>query len=216
MSNRPSELSSTEFSSGRERRVFFSFHYGEDKDRASVVSNSWPNFVDSGTWQEAKELGDESIKRLICLGVDQTSVTCVLVGAHTWRERWTRYEIARSVEQGKGIVAVRIDGIADKQTKQPSFAGWNPLAHIGVGKAKNNKYFLFENINGQWMRYQDHQVPLVKPIYLPDMTIGYVHPLSVALLEFDYVRQNGPENLTKWIDAAAQKIAKQTGGRTLS
>lgn len=56
---------------------------------------------------------------------------------------------------------------------------------------------LFENINSQWIRYQDHNLPLAKPSNVPDMSLGYVQPLSVGLLEYDYVHQNGIDNLAR-------------------
>ena len=49
---------------------------------------------------------------------------------------------------------------------------------------------------------------MAKPPYLPDMSIGYVQPLSVGLLEYDYVEQNGSENLAAWIAQAAEKAGK--------
>jgi hypothetical protein len=200
------------------RQVFFSFDYGEDRNRAGVVCGSWrmhhadgtagASFVDSSIWQEAKALGDEAVKRLICGGTKQTSVTCVLVGAHTWEVQWARYEIAQSVERGNGLLAVRINGIVDNHTRRTSAAGRNPLAYMGLGKAKDGQYFIFENSNAQWIRYQDHPLPVAKPSYLPEMSVGYVQPLTVGLLEYDYIKQDGAKNLLAWIDRATQSAGK--------
>ena len=198
------------------RAVFFSFCYNEDRHRADVVCAAWSArlpagaaaYVDSRVSEPAKALGEDEVKRAIRNGVDQTTVTCVLIGAHTWEDRWVRYEIARSVERGNGLFAVRINGIADPKTQQRTVSGWNPLAYVGVGKIKSGDYLLFENINGQWSRYPDHPLSLPKPAYVPDMSVGYVHPLSVGLSEYDYVAQKGSENLDRWIEQAAAKGAK--------
>ena len=200
------------------RQVFFSFDYDEDRNRADVIYQSWrghdagsmgaASFVGSSIWQEAKALSDEGAKRLIREGIGQTCVTCVLVGAHTWERDWTRYEIAQSIERGSGLLAVRINGIADTRTRQTSAAGRNPLAYMGLGKAKNGEYFIFENSNAQWIRYQDHPSPIAKPSYLPEMSVGYVQPLTVGLFEYDYVKQDGAKNLPAWIDRAAQSAGK--------
>jgi hypothetical protein len=128
----------------------------------------------------------------------------VLIGAHTWEDRWVRYEIARSVERGNGLFAIRISGIADPKTQQRTLSGWNPLAYLGVGKIKGGGYLLFENVNGQWSRYEDHPLPLPKPAHVPNMSVGYVQPLSVGLHEYDYVAQNGSDNLDAWIAEAAK------------
>jgi hypothetical protein len=196
------------------RKVFLSFSYDEDSRRVDVIYDFWQThhprgvsrFVDRRISGQAKALGEEEVKRAIREGVDQTTVTCVLVGAHTWQDRWVRYEIARSVERGNGLFAVRINGIADPQTHQRTAAGWNPLAYLGVGKIAGGGYLMFENINGQWIRYQDHALSLAKPAYLPAMSLGYVQPLSVGLLEYDYVTQNGAENLEQWIEQAAAAV----------
>jgi hypothetical protein len=130
------------------------------------------------------------------------------VGAHTWEGRWARYEIAQSVERGNGLLAVRINGVADTRTRQTSGAGRNPLAYMGVGKAKDGQYFIFENSNAQWIRYQDHPLPVRKPSYLPEMSVGYVQPLTVGLFEYDYIKQDGLKNLPSWIDRAARSAGK--------
>ena len=200
----------------QDRSVFFSFSYDEDRYRADAIYDLWrarnpnrvPGFADSRVSQEAKASGEEDVKRAIRAGVDQSTVTCVLIGAHTWQDRWVRYEIARSVERGNGLFGVRINGIADPKTQQKTPAGWNPLAYVGLGKIKGGSYLLYENINGQWIKYQDHALSLAKPPYLPDMSVGYVQPLSVGLHEYDYVAQNGTENLAEWIEQAAEKAGK--------
>jgi hypothetical protein len=200
------------------RRVFFSFDCDHDPGRAAVVVDSWrdrhpvrteaPSLSDSSVWGAAKDVGEEGVKRLIRAGIEQTSVTCVLTGARTWESRWARYEIAGSVVQGSGLLAVRINGIADTKTRQTSASGWNPLAYLGIGKARSGEYFLFENVNGQWMRYQDYTESIARPCYLQDMSEGYVQPLSTGLVEYDYVKQSGAENLNRWIELAAQKAGK--------
>ncbi len=194
-------------------KVFFSFCYDEDRHRADVVCAAWQArrppgaaaCLDSRVAESANALGEDEIKRAICNGVDQTTVTCVLTGAHTWEKRWVRYEIARSVERGNGLLAVRISGVPDPRTHQTTVSGWNPLAYIGIGKVKGGDYLLFENVNGQWSRYQDQPLPLSKPAYVPDMNVGYVQPLSVGLSEYDYVAQYGSENLDRWIAQAAAR-----------
>jgi len=47
-----------------------------------------------------------------------TSVTVVLVGKDTCQSGWVKYEIERTVEDGKGLLAINISGIADARTKK--------------------------------------------------------------------------------------------------
>ena len=34
------------------------------------------------------------------------------------------------------------------------------------------------------------------------MSVGYVQPLTIGLVEYDYVKQDGVKNLPTWIDRA--------------
>jgi hypothetical protein len=211
MRDRPSAVEATSKTPSTPK-AFFSFCYDEDKGRVDTVYQEWkirhPNVIldclDSMVAEQAKALGETEIKRAIREAVDQTRVTCVLVGAHTWQDRWVRYAIARSLERGSGLLAVRVNGIADPKTGRTTVAGWNPLAYLGIGKLKGGSSLLYENVNGQWTRYEDHSPIISKPTYLPDMSVGYVQALSVGLREYDYAAQRGAEHLPEWIKQAAE------------
>jgi len=108
------------------RRVFFSFHYQDVIDfRANVVRNHKitkddnSGYFDASIWESAKKQGEVALKRLINGGLDNTSVTAVLVGSQTYARRWVHYEIMKSLERGNKLVGVHINGIPDKnrQTK---------------------------------------------------------------------------------------------------
>jgi len=99
------------------RRVFFSFHYDDVASfRANVVRNSGAitgsnqaGFFDASIWEAAKRTSELSIKRLINQGLENTSVTCVLIGSQTYDRHWVRYEILKSLERGNGLLGVHIN-----------------------------------------------------------------------------------------------------------
>ncbi len=119
------------------RRVFFSFHYERDIWRANVVRNSWvtqpdreaAGFWDASLWEEAKKQGDEAIKRMINRGLENTSVTAVLIGAETASREWVEYEIKKSFERGNGLLGIFIDGIKDRYGF-PDGRGANPFDRL--------------------------------------------------------------------------------------
>jgi hypothetical protein len=120
------------------RRVFFSFHYERDIWRANVVRNSWvtqereaAGFWDASLWEEAKKRGDEAIKRMINRGLENTSVTVVLIGAETASRPWVQYEIKKSYERGNGLFGVRIYSIKD-QFGFPDLPGPDPFDHLFI------------------------------------------------------------------------------------
>jgi hypothetical protein len=119
------------------RRVFFSFHYERDIWRASIVRNSWvtrddreeAGFWDASLWEEAQKGGDEAIKRMINNGLENTSVTTVLIGAETFTRQWVIYEIIQSFKRGNGLLGIYIDGIEDRYGRK-DVRGANALDHV--------------------------------------------------------------------------------------
>ena len=115
------------------RRTFFSFHYEKDVWRASVVRNSDvtksdvdAEWIDASLWEEAKEKGDDAIKRLIDDALEGTSVTAVLIGSETSSRAWVQYEIDQSIGRGNGLLGIYIHNIADKDGNTAT-KGSNPL-----------------------------------------------------------------------------------------
>ena len=106
------------------RKVFFSFHYERDIWRTNVVRNSGvvegsaaAGFYDASLWEEAKKKGDAEIKKLIDKGLNGTSVTVVLIGAHTSERKFVDYEIEQSIARGNGLLGIYINGIKDQNGK---------------------------------------------------------------------------------------------------
>lgn len=141
------------------RRVFFSFHYQRDIWRANQVRNSWitqnrkaAGFWDSSLWEEARKKGDTAIKRMIDRGLENTSVTAVLIGAETASRKYVRYEIEQSLERGNGLLGVRIHGLKNK-AGQTSYRGANPFDEITT-------------FNGSW------HVPLSRTVQVYDWKLN--------------------------------------------
>src|SRR5258708_23187661 len=102
------------------RKAYFAFHF-DDIMRVNNVRNAWKithpdgalnrSFYDSSLWENKRLEGDDALKKLIRDGVGYTSAVCVLVGTETWSRRWVKYEIARSVVDDRGLLAVHINGL---------------------------------------------------------------------------------------------------------
>jgi hypothetical protein len=209
------------------RKVFFFFHF-DDVMRVNVVRNAWKithpdnalmrSFYDSSLWETKKLEGDDAVKRLIREGVSYTSAVCVLVGSETWLRRWVKYEIARAIIDERGLLAVHLNSIRHHKTLTPHTRGSNPLEFMAVGKVQDGalspaRHYLFERIaspgpNGyQWMwhRYQDYTDPVRLPKWLAEPAPTYVTPLSNNADSYDYIADNGHQNIGAWIDRAAQR-----------
>jgi hypothetical protein len=209
------------------RKAFFSFHY-DDVMRVNVVRNAWKithpdnalmrSFYDSSLWESKKLEGPEAVKRLIRNGVLYTSAVCVLAGSETWDRQWVRYEIARAIIDGRGLLTVHLNSIRHHKTLTSHTKGANPLSFMGICKEQKNplqqpRYRLYEKrrlANGvggwdwAWLPYKDYTQSVDLPVWVNDPDPGYVMPLSVNAAEYDYIADNGHNNIGGWIDQAAK------------
>lgn len=122
------------------RRVFFSFHYENDIWRANQVRQSWvtqdrqaAGFFDASLWEEVKRRGEDAVRKEILRGIENTSVTAVLIGSETALRTWVQFEINKSLERGNGLVGVRIHSLKD-QNGRTSFPGANPFDLLQVDR----------------------------------------------------------------------------------
>lgn len=94
------------------RRVFFSFHY-DDIMNANIVRMSGQfkptpdtGFYDASLWETARTQGHAAVQRLIDSGLNNTGVTCFLLGAKTSTRPWCKYELKKSIDDRKGILGI--------------------------------------------------------------------------------------------------------------
>ena len=197
----------------RKRRVFFSFHYQQDIWRVNQVRQSWryrhedereaEGFYDGSIWESSKRQGDESLKGLIRDGIKNTSVTCVLAGTQTYARRWVRYEIARSVVKGNGLLTVKIHGLKDR-LGHTAYEGPNPLDHMGVYRIPDGRLLLAEvNAEGTWVLYEDWTQAITLPAGWEQPAGLQPIPLSRYARIHDYTADYGAGNFASWVATSA-------------
>ena len=127
--------------------------------RVNNVRNTWKikhpdsttnrSFYDSSLWEARKLTNPDSIKQLIRLGVLGTSAVCVLAGSMTWNRRWIKYEIARAIIDGRGLLTVHLNSINHHRTKGPRPARPQSPRPYGYRQAATEhslpvQYYLYE------------------------------------------------------------------------
>jgi len=198
------------------RRVYFALHYEDVKDfRANVVRMSWvtkpdreiAGFYDASLWEEAKKKGELGIKRLINSGLENTSVTAVLIGTETFSRRWVRYEIAKSFERGNGLIGIFIHNIPDK-FKMTVQQGPNPFdyLHFQIDNY-GNKIPLLEWNGQKWIEYNDTPVITTSNV---SYNFGEVlkGQFSKIFPVYDWMNNDGYNNFANWVEQAAIKARK--------
>jgi hypothetical protein len=195
------------------RRTFFSFHYKPDVTRAWVVRNSWmtkpdrddAGFFDSSVFESMQRESDDTLKRFLREGLNNTSVTCALVGAQTVLRRWVRYELFQSFICGNGILAVKVHGIADLN-KNTSVEGTNPLAAIAFAVDGDRVRFK-EYMTDGWRPARDvGSMALSDVVY--DLGSRTNHTFSTLFPIYDYVDESGYHNIGSWIEGAASTAGR--------
>ncbi|GAG70174.1 unnamed protein product [marine sediment metagenome] len=128
------------------RRVFFSFEYEQDVSRAMVVRKSWvtqgreaAGFIDKADFEELEQQGEDAIRNWIDKQLEGTSVTVVLVGEKTCSSKWVKYEIEKSIDDGKGLLGIDISKIKDLADYTSKRCGKIPEGY---------KFYLWNNDDG--------------------------------------------------------------------
>ncbi|MBC7838409.1 MAG: TIR domain-containing protein [Nitrospiraceae bacterium] len=161
------------------RKVFFSFHYERDSQRAAVVRNhavtkdrnEAAGYVDKAAWESIERQGDAAIRRWIAEQLSGTSVTVVLVGAQTSNRKWVIYELQQSYARGNGLLAVNLHNIRDF-TGNIDIAGDTIFGSLGKDSSGNDVYF--------------HQVAET----------------------YDWINNQGYQNFGRWVDEAAKAAGR--------
>lgn len=186
------------------KRCFFSFHYQDVIDfRANVVRNhnvtkdKNGGFFDASIWESSKKQGDLALKRLINGGLDNTSVTAVLIGSQTYARRWVHYEIMKSIERGNSVLGIHINGIRDRYGAVKA-QGPNPFDHLGLQISPDGCTGTPTIWDGKnWVYYRDiDKFPINEQ---PHEKRGKNLQLKTWLLTYDWVADKGFDNFGKWV-----------------
>lgn len=112
------------------RKVFYSFHYANDINRAMIVRNhSVTNeeekkaIIDKAEFEKIKKESETAVKRWINKQLNGTSATVVLIGKETLDRHFIKYEIMQSIIKGNAIVGVLIHNVPDMRTLKKSEQG---------------------------------------------------------------------------------------------
>ena len=189
------------------KRVFFSFHYQDvEYFRANVVRQHWltkkdresAGFFDASIWEKAKKTGPLALKRLINGGLNNTTVTVVLIGSHTHSRRWVRYEIMKSLARGNKILGIHINGIKGKDKKTKDL-GPNPFGFLSYKYSDDGKQLqLYEGKAGKWIKYSDLDSYNLNPI-APKAKWGKLYKLSSVYPVYKWNKDKGYDNFSTWV-----------------
>src|SRR5216684_8299031 len=187
------------------KRVYFAFHYQDVIDfRANVVRKhnftggvESAGYYDHSIWEEAKKTSPLALKRLINTELQNTTVTAILIGSHTWARRWVRYEIMKRIERGNRLLGVHINGIKGKDAKCKEL-GPNPFDNLGLEIDSDGTMAKpTEWKDGKWCYYSD-----LDPFSVSQPAGGKPGKhlkLSHWLRVYDWVADRGYDNFSSWI-----------------
>ena len=164
-------------------------------------------FFDSSVFEATKRESEDALKRFLREALANTSVTCVLTGSQTWQRRWVKYEIARSVIKGNGLLNVHIHRLKNQDQKTAT-KGANPLSAVGL-YLTNGKILLAELEGGKWVQYADYKSPIPEAdLWFPPPASRTPVPLSKHCKSYDFVGNSGRTNIGEWIEQAAEAAGR--------
>lgn len=116
-----------------------------------------------------------------------------------------RYEIARSVIKGNGLLTVFIHGVQNKD-KATSTKGADPLAQMGLYRTDRGIY-LAEWKDGKWVAYADYTLAIPEgDLWFTAPKTNSVVQLSNHCLSYDFIGQmagkilaDGLKLLREWL-----------------
>ena len=115
------------------RRVFYSFHFKPDSQRAAKVRNigvlEGDAPVSDNDWETVTRGGDVSIERWIAAQLKGKSCAVVLAGTDTAGRRWITHEIVEAWNKRMGVVVIHIHRLTNLAGEQATKGG-NPLRHV--------------------------------------------------------------------------------------
>jgi len=113
------------------RRVFLSFHYERDNWRAAQIRELCAGSL-SANDRETENPGSEStIAEWIGAQLKTADCTVVLIGSETSDRGWVNYEIAKSWNDGKGVLGIDVHTLPDEYG-QHCLVGQNPFDKIVI------------------------------------------------------------------------------------
>lgn len=144
------------------RKVFFSFHYWKDAQRAWVVRNSaitkdwfqdaW--YIDAVEREKIKKHDPEVIEKWIDEELKWTSVTVVLIWSETDSRYFVKYELKKSWEKWNWIVWVYIHNIKwfDKKIESKWWTnfGWIFLSSQDNKTTFDQRFKTYDRIEDDW------------------------------------------------------------------
>jgi len=168
------------------RRVFFSFHYERDIWRVNAVRNhdnvknayQEASYWDCSLWESTKRTGETALKRLINSGLQNTSVTVVLIGAETSERTWVKHEIGESHKRGNGMLGIYIHNI-ENINGTTDLKGRNPFDNFTVEQRSPYAYMSKPQIR-----------------------------MSQIYSTYDWVNDGGYNNFSKWVEDAARAAGR--------
>ncbi|MDE0144703.1 MAG: TIR domain-containing protein [Nitrospira sp.] len=195
------------------RRVFFSFDW-DDVWRVNQVRNSWvtkghqiAGFVDAAEMETLKRQTGKEIKKWIDAQMKGTSVTCILIGSKTDESKWVKYEIEKSIEQKKGLLGILIHNIKDDKGKIDR-RGANLLKdHNGTNFGENVKNALLGGGAG-WGLARLVFPQLLIPATIFGAALAVLMPNDDDYRIYDWVEDDGYNNLSNWIEEAAKQVGR--------
>lgn len=172
-------------------------------------------FIDGSIWEKSKTKGDDYLKKLIEHGLNNTSVTTLLIGEDTVSRRWVNYKIIKSFDRGNGILGIHINRI--KGRTGLTARGLNPLDRLGFKVSDDGAKIRFYELKSRtWQIFKD--LPEINnkksnTLYFDNHWFrgneyGNFFRFSDKFLTYCWINDDGNKNFSNWVNEAAENAER--------
>ncbi|WP_417610293.1 TIR domain-containing protein [Owenweeksia hongkongensis] len=210
------------------RRVFFSFHYDDVADfRVNVIRKSGvlrhkgntSKFIDKSLWEAARLKSKQALQEVIDDGLNGCGITALLIGSETVDRKWVRYELVKSLIEGKGILSIHLNRIRSRSTGKISSKGVNPLSKLKLRvDSECEKIYFYELIGRKWFPFelipyvnnrQKNSVIFSNGGFWKQSQCGREFKFSELFpQEYCWVNDDGYNNFPTWVEKAARQVGR--------
>ena len=187
------------------KKVFFCIGTQDMNDlRVNVVRShklthdNHGGYFSPSLWEQVNTSGDEAVKKLIEISLQDSSVSVILIGTSTYDQRWVKYEIFRSMKKGNKLLGIHINKIQGRDGKEKPL-GPNPFSYLGFMYGNDGTEIIpHEYRDDVWIPFKDIAPYKIKPV--PEQHRNKIITLTKIAKTYDWVADKGNVNFPLWVE----------------
>ena len=173
-------------------KIVFCFDPEDDSRAEKIISSFSPEIFSLPPLETRQNLSDETITQLL----EDSDFTVVFIGKHTFENGRCLKMIEDSFSRGNAFLAIYLNNAEDVKKSGKELLGKNPFELFYFEYNNNDKTTIFNSGS------------ILLPNKLKRRLLSKdIKAKADFVVTYDYIKDNGAENLLKWIEEEHQRKA---------